>query len=79
MIPENLPDYVDRGGRQVWRPPYTARGVKLFGFVVRRRREGDRRVCSSVTSIEPAGGAVDYRCAHSSVIVIFAAIEQAGV
>ena len=25
---------------------------------------------------EPASGAVDYRCAHASVIVIFAAIER---
>ena len=75
MIPENLPDYVDRGGRQVWRPPYTASGAKLFGFVL----EADSAAIDSLLHRdlnEPAGGAVDYRCAHPSVIVVFAAIEQ---
>ena len=75
MIPENLPDYVDRGGRQVWRPPYTASGAKLFGFVL----DADAAAIDSLLHRdfnEPAGGAVDYRCAHSSVIVIFAAIEK---
>jgi hypothetical protein len=74
MIPDNLPDYVDRGGRQVWRPPYTAGGAKLFGFVL----DADAAAIDSLLHRdlnEPAGGAVDYRCAHSSVIVIFAAID----
>ncbi len=75
MIPQNLPDYVDRGGRQVWRPPYTARRAKLFGFVL----DADAAAIDSLLHRdfnEPAGGAVDYRCGHSSVIVIFAAIEK---
>ena len=75
MIPENLPDYVDRGGRQVWRPPYTARGVKLFGFVVDANAKAIDGLLERDFN-EPAGGAVDYRCAHSSVIVIFAAIDR---
>lgn len=75
MIPENLPDYVDRGGRQVWRPPYTASGAKLFGFVL----GADTAAIDSLLHRdfnEPAGGAVDYRCAHPSVIVIFGAIDK---
>ncbi len=75
MIPENLPDYVERGGRQVWRPPYTARGAKLFGFVL----DADAGRIDSLLERdfnEPAGGALDYRCAHPSVVVIFAAIDR---
>ena len=75
MIPENLPDYVDRGGRQVWRPSYMASRAKLFGFVL----EADAVAIDSLLHRdfnEPAVGGVDYRCAHSSVIVIFAAIEK---
>jgi hypothetical protein len=75
VIPANLPDYVERGGRQVWRPPYTARGAKLFGFVL----GADAAAIDSLLNHdlnEPAGGAVDYRCAHPKVIVIFAMIDQ---
>jgi hypothetical protein len=75
MIPENLPDYVERGGRQVWRPPYTARRATLFGFVL----DADPAAIDSLLERdfnEPAGGAVDYRCAHGSVIVIFAEIDE---
>jgi hypothetical protein len=75
MIPENLPGYVDRGGRQVWRPPYTASIAKLFGFVL----DADAPAIDSLLNRdfnEPAGGAVDYRCAHASVVVIFAAIDK---
>jgi hypothetical protein len=75
MIPENLPEYVDRGGRQVWRPPYTASGAKLFGFVLR----ADSAAIDSLLHRdlnEPAGGAVDYRCAHPDVIVVFGAIDK---
>ena len=75
MIPHTLPDYVERGGRQVWRPPYAARRARIFGFVV-------PAPASSIDAllhrdlIEPAGGAVDYRCAHESVVVTFSRIEE---
>jgi hypothetical protein len=75
VIPENLPDYVDHGGRQVWRPPYSARSAELFGFVL----EADRDDIDDLLHrdlVEPAGGAVDYRCAHASIVVAFAAIER---
>jgi hypothetical protein len=75
VIPHNLPEYVERGGRQVWRPPYTARKAKLLGFVL----GADRSAIDALLRrdlIEPAGGAVDYRCAHASVAVVFAAIER---
>jgi hypothetical protein len=89
MIPENLPDYVERGGRQVWRPPYTASGVrkdtasgatessgaKLFGFVLDAEPTAIDELLERDFN-EPAYGGVDYRCAHSSVIVIFAEIDR---
>jgi hypothetical protein len=75
VIPHNLPDYVERGGRQVWRTPYTARKAKLLGFVL----GADRAAIDALLHrdlVEPARGAVDYRCAHESIAVIFAAIER---
>jgi hypothetical protein len=75
VIPEHLPDYVDRGGRQVWRPPYDARHADLFGFVV----QGDRDSIDALLRhdlVEPAGGAVDLRCASPLVVVAFATIDR---
>jgi hypothetical protein len=75
VIPHNLPDYVERGGRQVWRPPYTARGAELFGFVL----EADRDAIDSLLDrdlVEPALGAVDYRCANDRIVVIFADVKR---
>ncbi len=67
VIPENLPDYVDRGGRQVWRPPYMARDTEVFGFVVECRREAIDPLLRR-DLVEPSGGAVDYRCASDRVV-----------
>jgi hypothetical protein len=75
VIPENLPDYIDRGGRQVWRPPYTARETDVFGFLVPCDRGAIDRVLRR-DLVEPSRGAVDYRCAHDHVAVLFARIGQ---
>ena len=75
MIPENLPDYVDRGGRQVWRPPYMARETEVFGFVVECRREAIDRLLRR-DLVEPSGGALDYRCARDRVAILFARIGR---
>lgn len=75
MIPRDLPDYVDRGGRQVWRPPYRARKAELFGFVL----PCDPTAIDALLRrdlVEPANGAVDYRCAQPRIVVTFAAIER---
>lgn len=75
MIPHNLPDYVERGGRQVWRPPYSARRAQIFGFVL----DAEGAAVDALLHrdlIEPAGGAVDYRCAQERVVVTFSAIER---
>jgi acetoacetate decarboxylase len=75
VIPENLPEYVDRGGRQVWRPPYMARDTEVFGFVVECRREAIDRLLRR-DLVEPSGGAVDYRCARERVAILFARIGR---
>jgi hypothetical protein len=75
VIPRNLPDYVERGGRQVWRPPYTARGAELFGFVLQAGHGAiDELLARDL--VEPAQGAVDYRCANDRIVVVFAQIER---
>lgn len=77
MIPQTLPEYVERGGRQVWRPPYTARGANLYGFVLTADQSAiDELVQRDL--VAPAGGILDYRCAHPNVIVSFAEIHALG-
>jgi hypothetical protein len=59
----------------VWRPPYRARNARVLGFVL----ECDPHAVDSLLQrdlVEPAGGAVDYRCAQPSMVVMFAAIER---
>lgn len=75
MIPHDLPTYVETGGSQVWRPPYRARRVETFGFVLACERSAiDALLLRDL--VEPAGGAVDYRCAQEWLIVLFAGIEH---
>jgi hypothetical protein len=74
-MPQNLPDYVERGGRQVWRPPYRAHRATVFGFVL----PCDRAAIDALLHrdlVEPSRGAVDYRCAQERMLVLFAAIER---
>jgi hypothetical protein len=75
VIPQNLPDYVDRGGEQVWRPPYTARDAEVFGFVL----AADQTAIDALVRrdlVTPTLGACDYRCAHANVMVTFANIGR---
>lgn len=76
MIISNLPDYVEGGGRhQVWRPPYRAKGAELLGLVL----EADQAAIDTLLKrdlVDPAGGAVDYRCAHPNIIVTLADIAD---
>jgi hypothetical protein len=61
----------------VWRPPYTARQAKLYGFVLR----ADPSAIDALLRrdlVTPAGGVLDYRCAHENVIVSFAEIDRLG-
>lgn len=76
MIPlGNLPDYVERGGQQVWRMPASARQVELYGFVIRADKSAiDALLLRDL--VLPSGGAVDYRCAHENVVVTFGNIGR---
>jgi len=73
--PCNLPDYVERGGRQVWQPPYEAKTAQLLGMVFK----GDTAKIDALLQrdlVLPAGGHVDYRCAHPHVAVVCAQFER---
>ncbi len=73
MTISNLPDYVDRGSEQVWRPPATATDVELYGFVI----PADGTAIDAMLAHDlnlPSGNAVDYRCANPNVIVTFGSI-----
>ncbi len=76
MVPlSHLPEYVERGGQQVWRPPYSARQTDLYGFVL----EADQGAIDALLVrdlIHPSGGAVDYRCAHANIVVTFGRVEE---
>jgi hypothetical protein len=76
VIPgSHLPEYVERGGQQVWRPPASARQVDLYGFVI----AADRACIDSLLQrdlVHPSGAAVDYRCAHHHLIVTFGTIGR---
>jgi hypothetical protein len=75
LVPHELPDYVDLGGRQVYQPPYTARHAEIFGFVLKADRAAiDGLLLEAFT--EPSKGAVDYRCSHDNVLITFAQIER---
>jgi hypothetical protein len=75
LVPQELPDYVELGGRQVWRPPYTARRAHVIGFALKADRDAIDALLDDAF-FEPSGGEVDYRCAHDHVMVTFATIEE---
>jgi hypothetical protein len=75
MTRSNPPDYVERGGQEVWRPPYTARGANLWGFVVKASAAAVDELLQR-DFVGPSRGAVNYRCVHDNVIVAFADIAE---
>jgi hypothetical protein len=75
VIPHDLPDYVERGGRQVWRPPYTAREADLFGFVLQAKRNRIDNLLDR-DLVEPTRGAVEYRSPTDRIVVAFALIKE---
>jgi hypothetical protein len=74
-VPCNLPDYVERGGEQVWRAPYLAKDATLLGFVL----PADQAAIDALLQrdlVGPAQGEVDYRSAHANIVVICADITR---
>jgi hypothetical protein len=76
MVPlSHLPEFVERGGAQVWRPPYSAQQADLYGFVL----QADQAAIDALLRRDlnhPSGGAVDYRCAHPNVVITFGRIDK---
>lgn len=75
LVPHHLPDYVERGGGLVYRPPYTARQAVLDGFVVK----ADQAAIDALLQhdlVAPTGGAVAYQAVHDHVIVAFTRIGE---
>jgi hypothetical protein len=73
--PQSLPTYVERGGRQVWRPPYHAGSAEVYGFLV----PADPKAIDLLVQrdlVQPAAGALDFRCAHPNVVVTVATIDR---
>jgi hypothetical protein len=75
LVPHDLPDYVELGGQQVWRAPYTARHAEIVGFAVKADRAAIDALLHEAL-VEPAKGAVNYRCANEYIMVTFARIER---
>ncbi len=74
-IPVTLPTYVERTGRQVWRPPYRAEEAQVVGLVI----PADQQRLDALLQrdlVLPSGGALDYRSVHANVIVTFASIGR---
>ncbi len=71
MINE-LPFYIERGGEQVFSPPFESRGVRLYGFVF-PLQSGEGAQSTLDRSLKtPTGGVTDYRLAAPFVLVTFA-------
>jgi hypothetical protein len=75
MSQRNLPDYVERGGRQVWKPPYAAKHAEVFGFLLPHDRSAIDLLLQR-DLVEPSYGAVDYRAAFDYLIVLVADIGR---
>lgn len=74
-VPGTLPTYVERTGRQVWRPPYRAEAAQVVGLVL----PADQQRLDALLQrdlVLPSGGALDYRSVHANVIVTFASIGR---
>jgi hypothetical protein len=69
----DLPEYVERGGAQVWRPPYSAKHADVFGFMLATDPAAIDRLLQR-DLVEPSFGAVDYRAAFEYLIVLVADI-----
>jgi hypothetical protein len=75
MIPRSLPDYVEQGGRQVYRPPYVARKATLTCFVVKGHLDSLNNLLDRDLN-EPSDGEVHYRCATDRIFFVFADIGE---
>ena len=70
-----VPQYVDRNGDIVYRPPYLQAGTKLTGWVLPSNQAALQKVLDDALNT-PSGGSVEYRPLFSSVIMVLADIAK---
>lgn len=69
------PQYVERDGQLIVRPPYLQSNAFLMGWLVPADKAALQRIVDQTLN-HPAGGAVDYRVLFSTVILTFADIAR---
>ena len=69
------PVFVERGSKQTFIPPYSARGVRLYGFPLRADPSRLQRLCDAALTA-PTGGAIEFRPLLPFVLLTFADIAR---
>ena len=59
MAESQMPNYVDRGGRQVLRPPIACKNVGVHGFMFEADLAALQRLCDRYLN-QPSGGRLKY-------------------
>ena len=70
-----LPNYVERGGEAVLRPPYRADDVDFYGFAIRASRPALDSMFHRYVN-EPSGFKYDYRAASDIVLTVFTSTQK---
>lgn len=65
------PFYVDRGGEQVYRPPFNAENVDFFGFVLNADRHKMQHSICDLCLNNPSGGTEDFVIAMPYAMAVF--------
>jgi hypothetical protein len=69
------PQYVDRNGDVVYRPPYLQAGTRLTGWVLPSQETALQKICDQALNA-PSGGAVEYRPLLPMVFLVLADIQK---
>jgi hypothetical protein len=75
MADSQMPSYVDRGGRQVLRPPILCEKVGLHGFMFEADHDALQRLCDRYLN-HPSGGRFKYVPLVPRVIILCANTEK---
>ena len=63
--------YVDRGGEQVYRPPFNAQGVDFFSFVIKADKTAMNKSICDLCLNDPSGQPARYEMAIPYVMVVY--------
>ncbi len=75
MKDSSKPQYADRNGDIVYRPPYLQAGTLLTGWVLPSDQAALQKICDDALNT-PSGGAVEYRPLFSLVLMVLADISK---